>query len=264
MTETTVVELQRAWRALQAGVFTNPPPNDDATDAQARKWVPEAAERVLPVVGATRGTGATVLALALATVAAPARVVECTGLVTAGLVAAPTAELGVRGSWVRGSRTDVIIERLQDTWTDPTRVPFPPLLDRISRLTVLDVSWDPTLLLSTSTWLTQVLADAPAVVVVGTATVPGLRRLENVMGLLGAARCVATVLGPPVRRWPRTLALGTQLKGLAAAGRLLELPVVPRLQLAGIDADDLPASLLTAAQRVLTATELDPRAKETP
>ena len=263
MTETTVVELQRAWRALQAGVFTNPPPNDDATDARARKWVPEAAERVLPVVGATRGTGATVLALALATVAAPARVVECTGLVTAGLVAAPTAELGVRGSWVRGSRTDVIIERLQDTWTDPTRVPFPPLLDRISRLTVLDVSWDPTLLLSTPTWLTQVLADAPTVVAVGTATVPGLRRLENVMGLLGAARCVATVLGPPIRRWPRSLALGTQLKGLAAAGRLLEIPVVPQLQLAGIDADDLPASLLTAAQRVLAATELDPQSKET-
>jgi hypothetical protein len=263
MTATTVVELQRAWRALQAGVFTNPPPNDDATDAQARKWVPEAAERVLPVVGATRGTGATVLALALATVAAPARVVECTGLVTAGLVAAPTAELGVRGPWVRGSREDVIIERLQDTWTDPTRVPFPPLLDRISRLTVLDVSWDPTLLLSTPTWLTQMLADAPTVVVIGTATVPGLRRLENVMGLLGAARCVATVLGPPVRRWPRTLALGTQLKGLASVGRLLELPVVSRLQLAGIDADDLPASLLTAAQRVLTATELDPRDKET-
>jgi hypothetical protein len=129
---------------------------------------------------------------------------------------------------------------------------------------VLDVSWDPTLLLSTTTWLTRLLADAAAVVVVGTATVPGLRRLETVTGLLGAARCVVTVLGPPMRRWPRTLALGTQLKGLAAAGRLLELPVVPRLHLAGIDADDLPASLLTAAQRVLTATELDPRSKETP
>jgi hypothetical protein len=264
MTETPVVALQRAWRALQAGVFTDPPPSAAAADSVPRIWIPEPAERVLPVVGATRGTGATVLALALATVAAPARVVECTGLVTAGLVAAPTAELGVRGGWVRGSRTDVIIERLQDTWTDPTRVPFPPLLDRISRLTVLDVSWDPTLLLSTPTWLTRLLADAPAVVVVGTATVPGLRRLENVMGLLGAARCVVTVLGPPMRRWPRTLVLGTQLKGLAAAGRLLELPVVPRLHLAGVDAEDLPSSLLTAAQRVLAATELDPRSKETP
>ncbi len=264
MTATTVVELQRAWRALKAGVFTDPPPVDASTNGAPRVWVPEAAERVLPVVGATRGAGATVVALALATVAAPARVVECTGLVTAGLVAAPTAELGVRGPWVRGSRMDVIVERLQDTWTDPTRVPFPSLLDRISRLTVLDVSWDPTLLIATPTWLTQMLIDAPTVVVVGTATVPGLRRLENAVGLLGAVRCVATVLGPPVRRWPRTLALGTHLKGLAAAGRLLEIPVVPRLQLAGIDADDLPASLLTAAQRVVAATELDPQSKETP
>lgn len=263
MTETTVVELQRAWRALRAGVFADPPPSDAAAHLVPRVWVPEPAERVLPVVGATRGAGATVLALALATVAAPARVVECTGLVTAGLVAAPTAELGVRGGWVRGSRTDVIIERLQDIWTDPTRVPFPPLLDRISRLTVLDVSWDPTLLIATPTWLTHVLADAPAVVVVGTATVPGLRRLENTVDALGFARCVATILGPPIRRWPRTLALGTHLKGLAAASRLLELPVVPRLQLAGVDADGLPASLLAAAQRVLAAAELDSRPKET-
>lgn len=263
MTATTVVELQRAWRALRAGVFTDPPPDDGPTSGTPRVWVPEAVERVLPVVGATRGAGATVVALALATVAAPARVVECTGLVTAGLVAAPTAELGVRGPWVRGSRADVIIERLQDTWTDPTRVPFPPLLDRISRLTVLDVSWDPTLLIATPTWMTQMLSDAPAVVVVGTATVPGLRRLENAVGLLGVARCVATVLGPPVRRWSRSLDVGTQLKGLAAAGRLVEIPVVPRLQLAGIDAADLPGSLLTAAQRVLAAAELDPLAKET-
>ncbi|MGV8910700.1 MAG: hypothetical protein ACOH1Y_17120, partial [Propionicimonas sp.] len=215
----TVTELQRAWRAVQAGLFTDPPPGDDAADAAPRVWCPEPAERVLPVVGAVPGTGATVLALALATVGAPARVVECTGLAIGGLAAAPTAELGVRGGWVRGSRADVIIERLQDTWIDPSRVPFPPLLDRISRLTVLDVSWDPTLLLSTPTWLTRLLTDSPQVVVVGTATVPGLRRLENVVQLLGVTRCVVAVLGPSRRRWPRTLIPGADLTRLAAAGR---------------------------------------------
>ena len=87
---------------------------DKLADPASRAWYSEPAERVLPVVGAQPGIGTTVMALALATVSAPSGVVECAGLGVGGLAAAPTAELGERGPWVRGSRADVIVERLAD------------------------------------------------------------------------------------------------------------------------------------------------------
>lgn len=258
----TVSELQRAWRALQEGAFREGFTDESAADPAPGVWHPEPAERVLPVVGAQPGIGTTVMALALATVSAPSRVVECAGLGVGGLAAAPTAELGERGPWVRGSRADVIVDRLADTPIDPTGVAFPPLLDRISHLTVLDVSWDPAIFLLTTGWLANlVLATAP-VVVVGVATVPGLRRLENTLSGLGPDRCVAAIVGPPRRRWARCLIPGPETNGLIRSGRLFPIPVVPALHVAGADATDLPGPLLAVARDVIVATDLHPFGKD--
>jgi len=258
----TVSELQRAWRAVQAGTFRDASAGETAADPASRVWHPEPAERVLPVVGAQPGIGTTVMALALATVSAPSRVVECAGRGVGGLAAAPTAELGERGPWVRGSRADVIVERLADTPIDPTGVAFPPLLDRISHLTVLDVSWDPAIFLLTTGWLASLVLTTTPVMVVGVATVPGLRRLENTLSGLDPDRCVAAILGPPRRRWARCLIPGPQTSGLVSSGRLFHIPVIPALHLAGADTTDLPAPLLTVARDVIAATDLHPFGKE--
>jgi hypothetical protein len=259
---TTVSELQRAWRAVQAGVFRDPSSGEAVPDQTARVWLPEPAERVLPVVGAQSGIGATVMALALATVSAPARVVECAGIAVGGLAAAPTAELGEHGSWVRGSRDGVIVERLQAGPIDPCGVAFPPLLDRISNLTVIDVSWDPAVLLSTSAWLASLVRTMASVVVVGTATVPGLRRLENTLLGLDPVRCIVAIVGPPRRRWARCLIPGPATTSLESSGRLLHVPVLPALHLAGADAAELPAPLLAAARDVMAATVISSFGKE--
>jgi hypothetical protein len=258
----TVSELQRAWRAVQAGAFRDASTGETAADPASRVWHPEPAERVLPVVGAQPGIGTTVMALALATVSAPSRVVECAGLGVGGLAAAPTAELGERGPWVRGSRADVIVERLAGTPIDPTGVAFPPLLDRISHLTVLDVSWDPAIFLLTTGWLASLVLTTAPVVVVGVATVPGLRRLENTLSGLDPDRCVAAILGPPRRRWARCLILGPKTSGLARSGRLFHIPVIPELHLAGADTTELPAPLLSVARDVIAATDLHRFGKE--
>ena len=69
----TLPELQAAVRALRAGQFRQPAAAD--TDA----WRARVGDRVVPVLGADGHCGATTVALALATVLAPARLVDCAG-----------------------------------------------------------------------------------------------------------------------------------------------------------------------------------------
>jgi hypothetical protein len=79
----SVPELQRAWRAVQAGRFRQESP---AAAAKARAvpssstWAPGNAEQVLPVVGCSGASGASTIALALASAAGgSARILECPG-----------------------------------------------------------------------------------------------------------------------------------------------------------------------------------------
>ena len=106
----TVCELRRAWAALDAGQFA------EAHEPQrpAQRWTPAQGERVLAVIGAHGTAGASTLALAIATAAAPARVVECASTSRSGLVGAATAELGGRDGWLRGTRDKVVLERWDD------------------------------------------------------------------------------------------------------------------------------------------------------
>ena len=120
-----VSELQAAWHAVQAGQFrTGSPRSIDAPPAATLSrlsWQPPG--RVFPVVGAHRGAGSTLVALAIATAhGGPAHLVECAPTVGSGLVAAATAELGTVGPWSRGTRGHVVLDRLI---TAPEMLPTP-------------------------------------------------------------------------------------------------------------------------------------------
>lgn len=72
------------------------------------------------------------------------------------------------------------------------------------------------------------------------------------MGLCGPARTVAVLVGAG-RRLPRelTASFGPELRGLAAAGRLLTVPFDAGLALTGLTPDVLPAAVVAACCRVL-------------
>lgn len=249
----SVDELRRAWRAVQAGEFARPTATRTRAGGGGSVWV--RAERVLPVVGAVPGSGASTLGLALAS-ACPglSRVVEAADGVAYGLVAASTAELGEVDGWVRGWRDTVLIDR-----AGPHHVPDapPPLPPQPVRLSVLDAGSDGLRLARGTGWAATALAQARWVVLTTHATVPGLRRVETVLGAaLPPERVVVAVLGPPQRRWPRPArqALGVLTRGVADAGRLVTVPHDPGLHVRGVDATPLPASLLRAAATVLDLT----------
>jgi hypothetical protein len=255
----SVAELKRAWLAVRAGQFrctarlvprTGPPAGP--VDAG---WEPAAGDRVLPVLGCTGGCGASTLALALATAATTAaRVVECCSPTDSGLIAASTAELGVfEPGWARGTRGEVLIERVSAPLARVEEVPRPGAPDRPVRLTVLDVGWEIGQVLGTGTWLAGQVRDAGRVLLATTATVPGLRRLETTLGLLAPRTVCAAVLGPRRRRWPRPVrhGIGPLTRSLDRAGRLVDLPESRRLAVNGVDTAPLPPALLDATARVL-------------
>ncbi len=278
----SVEELKRAWSAVQAGQFkahvspaqalTPGGPTSAIVDGAAR-WTPAAGERVLPVVGCAGSVGATTVALAVALAAhTPARVVECCTATASGLAAASTAELGVHESgWRQGRHGEVLLERADGVRADIGDVPLPTVPATVpaaavdadgsgALLTVLDVGWELGLALMAPSWLHRALREAPGVVAVTTATVPGVRRLETAAELLGGHRVTAAVLGPPRRKWPRGVesSAGGNVRGLLAAGRVVEIPHARDLAVAGLTTSPLPDRLLAAAARLLaTATTVD-------
>jgi hypothetical protein len=190
-------------------------------------------------------SGASTVALLLATVAGRARVVDCAPGTSSGLAGAATAELGRSGDgWLQGSRDMVTIQRRRDRFTAVEQVPPPPEWGN-DGFTFVDCPWELTQVLASNSWLAQLAASCPRVVLVTRATMPGLRRLENYLALLGADRCRAVAVGAP-RRWPRTLtnALGHATRQVSAGGQLFNLPDDPVLARDGITTADLPAGFL--------------------
>jgi len=256
----SVDELKRAWSAVQAGRFRTgnrvtrelrePTPPHAGTE-----WEPGAGERVLPVIGCVGSCGASTMSLALAGAAAlPARVVECTSVTASGLVAASTAELGLHESgWTRGTRDGVLLERASNVLVSIQEVPTPSVPDRIIALTVLDVGWEIGQVLTTPAWLGEQVRSADLVILVTTATVPGLRRLEGALELLAGTSTCAAVIGPKRKKWPRAAeySAGPRIRALDQAGRLVDVPQDRALAIAGLDATPLPTPLLTAAAALL-------------
>ena len=256
----SVDELKRAWSAVQAGRFRTgngvtrelrepaPPPAGNG-------WEPGPGERVLPVIGCAGSCGASTISLALAGAAAfPARVVECSSVTASGLAAASTAELGLHESgWTRGTRDGVLLERASNVLVSMEEVPTPSVPDRIIGLTVLDVGWEIGQVLTTPAWLGEQVRSADLVVLVTTATVPGLRRLEGALELLAGTSTCAAVIGPKRKKWPRPVgySAGPLTRALEAAGRLVDVPQDRALAIAGLDATPLPTPLLDAAAALL-------------
>jgi len=253
-----VDELRRAWHAVQEGQFLAPRPMDggavssptEPAGADDRFWHP--GEGVLPVVGCLPQAGATSLALAIATHASPARVIECSSPTTSGLVGAATAELGTTPSgWTVGRRDQVNLVRPSGFFLSVGELPLPDDAALGTVLSVLDIGWNR--VLASHGWLSATVDAAPQVVLVGTATVPGLRRLETALTLLHPPRAVVAVRGPDPRRWPRelTAAMGPATREQLGTGRWVAIPHDKRLALRGIDSAPLPPALVTAARDVL-------------
>ncbi|HEY3408271.1 MAG TPA: hypothetical protein VGK53_08880 [Propionicimonas sp.] len=247
-----VEDLRRAYQAAVAGQFRDhsllpagPPPSPVV-------WNPSADEQVVLVVGATRGAGTSVVGLALATCAGESRVVECCTVTSSSLAAASTAEMGHTGDgWVRGTRGKVIIERRGDRVPTLEAMPVPAQPSR--PLTVLDCSTDIDVLLSSGGWLGAVARTLPVVAVVSLPTIPGLRRLEVAIDLVGRDRAHAILIGPS--RWPKQLEqyLGPHSRALRADGRLTTFPHDPRVAFNGASAEPLPDSLVTGIAPLLSS-----------
>ena len=245
-----VQELQRAWRAVQAGQFRNAASRGPHAGS-VRLWRPTGL--VLPVVGCHAHAGSTCLAVAIATAADNGRVIECCTAPASGLAGAATAELGTtRTGWVIGRRGDVALARAAGVYVSPDEVPVPEEPATDVALTVLDVGWELGQVLASSGWLGEYLTTAGQIVATTTATVPGLRRLETALTRLGAERTTVAVLGPPRRQWPAALtaAMGPATRAVERGGRVLCVPHDKRLGLRGIDSTPLPAALLRAAQTI--------------
>jgi len=256
----SVNELKAAWNAVQAGRFrigggATRDLRAPASQPAGKAWEPGPGERVLPVIGCAGSCGASTISLALAGAAAlPARVVECSSVTASGLAAASTAELGLHESgWTRGIRDGVLLERASDVLVSIQEVPTPSAPDRIIGLTVLDVGWEIGQVAATPAWLGGQVRGADLVVLVTTATVPGLRRLEGALDLLAGTSTCAAVIGPKRKKWSRPVACsaGPRTRGLEAAGRLVDVPEDRALAITGLDATPLPASLLQAAATLL-------------
>jgi hypothetical protein len=263
----SVDELKRAWTAIQAGRFRigtgeTSDPSELAPLPAGRVWEPGPGERVLLVIGCAGSCGASTIALALAgAAAAPARVVECSSVTASGLAAASTAELGPHESgWTRGTRDGVLLERVSDVLVSIQEVPTPSTPDPFIGLTVLDVGWEIGHVLTARAWVGEQVLSADLVVLVTTATVPGLRRLEGALDLLAATgtrdagtRPCAAVIGPKRKKWPRPVeySVGPLTRGLDQAGRLVGVPQDRALAIAGLDGTPLPTPLLAAAATLL-------------
>lgn len=247
-------ELQRAWRAVQAGQFRAPHRHraDRPRVSSVSTWSP--VESVLPVLGCIGQAGASTLALALATVAGTARVVECCSATCTGLTTAVTAELGhtITG-WRLGRRDQVEILRAGGLHLSVTEVPVPDnTAGPEPAVTVLDVGWDLGQVLATPGWVEQQVHAAEQLVLVTSATMPGLRRLEVAASILGPDRCYAAVVGAG-RRWrpPTSVAAGPTIRALDNAGHLLRIPTDRALARYGVSADPLPPGLLKTAAGIL-------------
>lgn len=210
--------------------------------------------RVVVVVAAHSGAGASTVAVALADALASAgervRLVEAADPRRSGLVEASDVELGDAGGWRCGRRVagagQVRVDRLVAPASAVGAVPAPrPAVG--SRL-VVDAGWPAWDVLDTPGWIAAALASAVPVVVCRP-TVPGLRQAECLLAELSAAdRAVVACVGSA--RWSRLAPVGSgpRLAAVRTAGRLVAVPVHPALAVSGVTCDRLPRPVAMAGQ----------------
>ena len=180
-----VDELKRAWDAVNAGEFrtgagAGKGPRGRGT-AAADDWSPAAGEHTIAVIGSAGSVGASTVALAAGlAAAAPVRVIECCSVTASGLAAASTAELGLHPTdWRQGKRDHVLLERASEVLAGVDEIPLPTEAENETQLTILDIGWEAGQLLATDCWLAEAVRTADQLVLVTTATVPGMRRASG-------------------------------------------------------------------------------------
>ena len=263
-----VDELKRAWNAVSAGEFRTGPgagkgPRGRGT-AAADNWTPAAGEHTIAVIGCAGSVGASTVALAAGLAAAsPVRVVECCSVTASGLAAASTAELGLHPTdWRQGKRDHVLLERASEVLAGVDEVPLPTDAEHDTQLTILDIGWEAGQLLATDCWLAEAVRAADQVVLVTTATVPGMRRAGVAMDLLAGywqpEQITLAVRGPRRKKWPRGLehAGGPAVRRALVADRCVEVPEDRELAVNGLDSRPVPAPLISAARQLLEPAHL--------
>jgi hypothetical protein len=263
-----VDELKRAWQALNAGEFRTGPgagkgPRGRGTAAED-DWTPADGEHTIAVIGSAGSVGASTVALATGlAAAAPVRVIECCSVTASGLAAASTAELGLHPTdWRQGKRDHVLLERASEVLAGVGEVPLPTDAEHDTQLTILDIGWEAGQLLATDCWLAEAVRTANQVVLVSTATVPGMRRAGVVMDLLAGhwqpEQITLAIRGPRRKKWPRGLehAGGPAVRRALDADRCVEIPEDRDLAVNGLDSRPVPAPLISAARQLLEPQHL--------
>ncbi|MGE0341447.1 MAG: hypothetical protein AB7O86_00080 [Porticoccaceae bacterium] len=263
-----VDELKRAWQALNAGEFRTGPgagkgPRGRGTAAED-DWTPADGEHTIAVIGAAGSVGASTVALATGlAAAAPVRVIECCSVTASGLAAASTAELGLHPTdWRQGKRDHVLLERASEVLAGVDEVPLPTDAEHDTQLTILDIGWEAGQLLATDCWLAEAVRTADQVILVTTATVPGMRRAGVVMDLLAGywqpEQITLAIRGPRRKKWPRGLehAGGPAVRRAFDAERCVEIPEDRDLAVNGLDSRPVPAPLISAARQLLEPQHL--------
>jgi hypothetical protein len=261
----SVDELRRAWTAVQAGDFRNGTAGGAArsrrpTARVGAEWIPAAGERTIAVLGAAGTVGTSTVALALGVAAPdPVRVIECCSADASSMAAASTAELGLHPSgWRQGKRDHVLLERTSEHLVHVDEVPAPIPAETAAQLTILDIGWNPSQVLATGCWLNDATQAADALVVVAPATVPGLRRLEAALELLGNERAVVALVGPRRKKWPKGVehSAGTLTRRVLDADRCVEIPEDRGVGVTGLDSRPIPEPVIDAARQLLDRLHL--------
>jgi hypothetical protein len=267
-----VDELKRAWHAVNAGEFrtghgAGKGPRGRGTAAEDN-WSPADGEHTIAVIGSAGSVGASTVALATGLAgAAPVRVIECCSVTASGLGAASTAELGLHATdWRQGKRDHVLLERASEVLAGVDEVPLPTEAQHETQLTILDIGWEAGQLLATDCWLAEAVRVADQIVLVTTATVPGMRRAGVAMDLLAGywqpEQIALAVRGPRRKKWPRGLkhAGGPAVRRALDADRCVEIHEDRELAVNGLDSRPVPAHLISAARQLLEPAHLPTQA----
>ena len=189
-TPVTHFELERAWRALQAGVFrerSDVAPEELADHLADHRPLASGAVFAGPVVvvagchgWAGTSTAALVLAEGYARRGVPVRLLDAAAAARSGLAGAAVTEHGLdqSGRWRCGSRGEVAVHRIAGSLAGVVDVPEPPVMAE-GTVTVVDAGWPiPDLLAGVGGhWLPSLLQEAP-LLLTAQANVPGLRHAE--------------------------------------------------------------------------------------
>src|SRR5690606_27983048 len=123
---------------------------------------------------------------------------------------------------------------------------------------VVDAGCHPDGLKAAPGWVGPAVAAAQHLVLVTTATVPGMRRLEEALDQLGPAvpRPVLVVRGPAPRRWPAAVRHSTGPATRDLLTGVVPVPHDPGLAVHGLDTRPLPRGLVAAATDLLHGLDL--------